>query len=94
MIWTTWWAWLAGGLILGILEILAPGVILLGFALGAAFVGLLFGIGGPIAGWLAASFPLTLVIFAVASLLAWVVLRRVIGKRYNQPKIWETDIND
>jgi len=94
MIWTTWWAWIAGGLILGILEVLAPSAILLGFAVGAALVGTLFGIGGPISVWLAASFPLTLVVFALASVLAWIILRRIMGKRYNQPKIWETDIND
>ena len=94
MIWTTWWAWLAGALILGILEVLAPGAILLGFACGAAVVGVLFGIGGPIAGWLVGSFPLTMVVFAVASLLAWIAIRKVIGKRHKQPKIFETDIND
>ncbi|MBI1493815.1 NfeD family protein [Halocynthiibacter styelae] len=93
MIWTTWWAWLAGALILGILEVLAPGVIFLGFACGAALVGLLFAI-GPVGDWLATSFPMTMVIFALASLASWVILRQVMGKRQNQPKIIENDIND
>lgn len=94
MIWTAWWAWLAGALILGILETLAPGFIMLGFAVGAAVIGVLFGIGGPFGTWLAGSLPVTLVVFALASLIAWIVMRRVLGRYRNKPKVWDTDIND
>ncbi|WP_439118076.1 NfeD family protein, partial [Nereida ignava] len=34
----TWWAWAAFALVLAILEVLAPGFVLLGFAIGAALV--------------------------------------------------------
>ncbi len=94
MMWNLWWIWLAAGVVLAILEVLIPGFILLGFAIGAAVVGILFAIGGPIGAWLAGSLPLTLLVFAVVSLIAWIILRRVVGVQKNQTKIWEQDIND
>jgi hypothetical protein len=33
-------------------------------------------------------------VFAVASVLAWLALRRVMGVRQNQVKVWDRDIND
>ncbi len=92
--WDAWWAWMAAGLALAILEVLAPGFIFLGFAIGAAIVGLVLLIGGAVAGWLSASLPLMLVVFAVLSLIAWLVLRRVAGVRANQSRIVDHDIND
>lgn len=35
MLWSVWWAWIGGAIALVILEILAPGYIFLGFAIGA-----------------------------------------------------------
>ena len=35
MIWTIWWAWLCVAILLGIVEVLVPGFIFLGFAIGA-----------------------------------------------------------
>ena len=40
MLWQVWWVWVAGGFLLGVLEVLAPGFIFLGFALGAVLVAL------------------------------------------------------
>ena len=95
MIWTAWWAWAAGAIALGILEILAPGYIFLGFAAGALVLAGLFGVGGPFAASMAASLPLTLVIFAVLSLVAWLIMRRVFGLRSgSQVKTFDHDIND
>lgn len=93
-LWTLWWVWMALALGLGILEVLAPGFILLGFAIGAAFVGALLAIGGPLGGTLAGSFTMTLVLFAVFSLLAWLLLRRTMGVRKGQVKHWDRDINE
>ena len=42
----------------------------------------------------ASGFALTLVIFAVLSLLSYIVMRRVFGLRKGQVKIWDTDINE
>lgn len=93
--WVTWWAWMAGALVLAILEVLAPTHILLGFAIGAFVTGGLLYIGGA-AAFFAGSLPLTLAFFAVVSLLAWLVMRRVFGLRMAAVKTWskEEDIND
>lgn len=92
--WDTWWAWVAGGIGLGILEMIAPGFIFLGFAVGAVVVGVLLAIGGQVAAILSGSLSVKLLVFAVASLVAWLVLRRVEGERKGQKKVWETDINE
>lgn len=92
--WGTWWIWMAGALLLAFLEVLVPSWVFLGFAIGAAVTGLVFAFGGPLAAWLAGSLPLTLVVFAVLSLLAWLLLRRAVGVRKGQVKIWDRDINE
>jgi membrane protein implicated in regulation of membrane protease activity len=86
-IWTVWWAWVVLGFLLGILEVLAPGYIFLGFAIGAVLTGAVVAAG-------ITSLSTLLLIFAVASLAAWLVLRRVMGVRDNQVKLWDHDIND
>ncbi|MEQ3714394.1 MULTISPECIES: NfeD family protein [Lentibacter] len=93
-LWSLWWVWLALALGLGILEILAPGFILLGFAIGAAVVGALLALGGPLGAYLGGSFTLTLVVFAVFSLIGWIGLRRTMGVRKGQVKTWDRDINE
>ncbi len=92
--WGLWWVWAVAGLVLGVLEALAPGYVFLGFALGAGLVAAILLFGGPLASWLAGSLPLTLVVFAVLSLLAWVALRRILGVRKGQVKVWDRDINE
>lgn len=84
-----WWAWVVAGFALGVLEILAPGYIFLGFAIGAVLTGALIGIGV-----LTGGKALLLLVFAVLSLAAWAVLRRTMGVREGQVKIWDKDIND
>ena len=93
MSWDVWWVWVAGGIVLGILEVFAPGFIFLGFAVGAVVVGLLMLLAGSIVS-LSSSLPLTLLIFAICSLVAWLVLRRMEGVRKGQKKLWDTDINE
>jgi len=93
--WTEWWAWGAFALILIILEVIAPAFVLLGFAIGAGVLSLLLLIGGPFAAMMMGSLPLMLVVFAVISLVAWLVLRQVFGKPGGgQVKVFEKDIND
>ncbi len=88
MIWTLWWAWVVFGVALGVLEVLVPGFIFLGFAIGAVLVGVLVAIGA-----LGGSVPVLALVFAVLSLGAWVVLRRVVGVKEGQVKVWDKDIN-
>ena len=87
--WNVWWVWIVAGFALGVLEILAPGYIFLGFAMGALLTGVLLGIGV-----LGGSLPLIVMVFAVLSLITWFVLRRVVGESDGQAKIWHKDIND
>lgn len=93
-IWQLWWVWMVAGFALGVLEVLAPGYIFLGFAVGAIAIGIMLLAGGPLAALLTTSLPLLILIFAVASLVAWYVFRLVFGVRSGQVKIWDRDIND
>ena len=83
-----WWAWIVIGFALGVLEVLAPGYIFLGFAVGAVATGGLVGIG------VLGGLPVTLLVFAVASLVAWWVMRKMLGSHAGKVKLWDRDIND
>jgi len=94
MSWDVWWLWAAAALVLGIVELLAPGFIFLGFAIGAGVVALLLLFGGPGVAVITSSLPFLLVVFAVVSIVAWLVLRRAVGVRKNQVKTFDHDINE
>ncbi|MBV1866455.1 MAG: hypothetical protein KUG69_00905 [Marinosulfonomonas sp.] len=89
MLWQEWWVWIVGGIILAVLEIIAPGYILLGFAIGAIATGVLISIGV-----LGGSLPILILVAAVISLVAWSGMRRFFGIRRGQIKIWDKDINE
>ena len=91
MWWSLWWVWMVGALLLAILEVVAPAQIFLGFAVGAAGVGLALLLGIP---GLAGSVPAMLLLLAVISLIAWLVIRRAVGIRKGQVKVFEHDINE
>jgi len=86
--WDVWWVWIAGGFALGVAEVLLPGFIFLGFAIGAVLTGILLGFG------LAVSLPLLLLIFALLSLATWIGLRATLGVHRGQVKLWDKDINE
>ena len=92
--WAIWWGWLVAGVVLAIAEIFVPGFIFLGFAIGAVITGVLMVAGGPLGAFLVGSLPATALIFAVLSLIAWIVLRRVVGVREGQVKVVHRDINE
>ena len=87
--WAVWWVWVVAGFALGVVEVLMPGFIFLGFAIGAVITGLLVGIG--VLGGNIASLVLA---FALASLAAWFLLRQVFGGQSGQVKLWDKDVND
>jgi inner membrane protein len=87
--WTTWWVWIVAGFALGVLEVIIPGYIFLGFAIGAVLTGGLIGMGV-----LGTSLPVAILIFALASLAAWYALRAAFGSHKGQVKIWDKDVND
>ncbi|MCV6603790.1 MAG: hypothetical protein OIF34_00685 [Porticoccaceae bacterium] len=85
--WSLWWVWLCAALALAIFEVLAPGYIFLGIALGAAatavVVALPLGLG----------LPAVLTIFAVLSLIGWLALRHFFKPADDQTRIVHEDIN-
>ncbi|MFT7596554.1 MAG: hypothetical protein ACI8R4_003890 [Paracoccaceae bacterium] len=87
--WTLWWVWMAAALVLAILEVLAPGFVFLGFAVGAFAVSLIL-----LAPGLALSLPVLLLIFAGLSLIAWLVMRKFFALPKGQVKTFKGDIND
>ena len=88
-IWTIWWVWIVAGVALGLLEIMIPGFVFLGFAVGAGLTGVLVGLGvAP------ANVALLALVFAVLSLVAWVGLRQAVGVTKSQVKLWKDDINE
>ena len=87
--WQLWWVWVAGGVAIGILELFAPGYIFVGFAAGAIATGGLIA-----AGVLGTSLPVTMLAFAVLSVLAWVAARAWLGTREGQVKRIDHDINE
>ena len=87
---TTWWAWAILALALACLEITLPAFVFLGMAIGAGCVALVMALGG--AGVIGA--PLSVLMFAVISLIATLVLRKIFSLPKGQVKTFDGDIND
>jgi membrane protein implicated in regulation of membrane protease activity len=85
--WNQWWVWASIALALAIAEMLLPGFILLGFAIGAAIVAAIVFFAPPI------SLFWRGVIFAVLSLIAWIILRNTFKLKTGQVKTFDEDIN-
>ncbi|MHA6261587.1 NfeD family protein [Arenibacterium sp. CAU 1754] len=87
--WSIWWIWLSAALLLGIVEILLPGFVFLGFAIGALIVSLLLYAVGAVF-----TLPVLVLIFAALSLVAWLVLRKMFALPRGQVKTFNHDINE
>ena len=83
-----WWVWMSASLLLATLEVLVPGYVFLGFALGALGVGLLMTVVS------LSGIATMLLIFAALSLAAYLGLRRVFGLKTGSVKVWDRDINE
>lgn len=86
--------WCAFGVALGILELLLPGFVLLGFGIGAVVVAGLLLVTGPepFAGF--AGIAYLAVAWALASYSAWILVRRLPGARADNARRVEKDINE
>ena len=85
---TLWWVWVCIALALGVVELLAPGFIFLGFAIGAIIMAAIvafFGISNA---------PALLALFAILSLLAWIALRLAFRNQSSGARIVTRDINE
>lgn len=87
--WTLWWVWFCAALLLGIAEVLIPGFIFLGFAIGALAVSMLLLNTG-----LTLGLPALLLLFAALSLISWLALRHWFALPKGQVKRFHDDIND
>ncbi|MEM7596827.1 MAG: hypothetical protein AAF382_03960 [Pseudomonadota bacterium] len=86
-LWTLWWVWACAALGLAILETLVPGFIFLGIALGAAVMAVLVALAGDL------GLTPSLAIFAGASLISWIALRRLFKPDDDQTRVIHEDIN-
>lgn len=84
-----WWFWLSAAVVFGIIEVLAPAFVFLGFSIGAVGMAILVatGIVTPGMAW-------GLALFAVLSLGGYVLLRVALGKARGDVRVIEKDIND
>ncbi|MDF2141125.1 hypothetical protein [Paenirhodobacter sp. CAU 1674] len=89
MLWQQPWVWVAGGVVLAALEMLAPGFYLLGLAAGALLVGVLVWVGV-----MGTSLPVMVLVMAVTAVPVWLIARRLVGVRAGQVKRWDRDINE
>jgi membrane protein implicated in regulation of membrane protease activity len=79
---------------MGILELIVPGYLFLGFSIGAIVMAGLFLMGDPVAGWLPEGLPGLLLVLAVLSVLAWFALRALFRLPKGQVKTFDYDINE
>jgi len=91
-LWSIWWVWIVAALALAIIEVFVPVFAFLGMAVGAVVVGAALGFGA--LGWIGAGLPTLLLLFAVSSVAAAILLRNVLGVRRGQVRIVERDINE
>ncbi len=92
--WREWWTWGMLAALMGILELLLPGYIFLGFSIGAVAMAGAFLAGEPVAGWLPKGLPALSLVFAALSVLSWFVLRALFRLPKGQVKTFDYDIND
>ena len=78
-LWTIWWVWIVAAILLAIIEVFVPAFVFLGLAVGALVVGVSLGFG--LLGIVGISVPMLLLLFAVASVVAALGLRSVLGVR-------------
>lgn len=82
-----WWVWFSGALMLAILELLIPGYIFLGIAVGAAIMALVVALLPEL------GIATMMALFAGLSLAAWLLLRRVFRAPNDQTRVVHEDIN-
>jgi membrane protein implicated in regulation of membrane protease activity len=67
-----WWVWGSAAILLAIGEVLLPGYVLLGFAIGAGpWMAVFLLVGGPLAVWLGGSLPVMLLLVFAVVLAGW-----------------------
>lgn len=89
---TIWWVWIGLGLALAALEVLLPGFIFLGIAIGATVLGLLQLILPGV--FTEMSDTALFAVFGGLSLLSWIGLRMAFKSQTSDSKTFAEDVND
>lgn len=89
----TWWMWIAIGFGVGLFEILLPAFLFLGFAIGFALTGLVALVSGD-KSWVLESPWNGFLLGSILALVAWIVLRQLVGVRDGQSRLVSRDINE
>ena len=84
----TWWAWVAFGIIFMLLELVMPSYLFLGFGLGAIVTGITLALG------ITMFAQYLMLLFAIASLISWILLRQFFKLPKGNVKTFDHDIND
>ncbi|EPX82400.1 hypothetical protein ruthe_03329 [Rubellimicrobium thermophilum DSM 16684] len=87
-LWAIWWVWVVLAVLLGMIEVLLPVFVFLGFAAGALATGVLVALG------LDLGLGGTLLLFALLSGAGYLGLRRALGRQGGRMRIIRRDIND
>lgn len=85
---TLWWVWVSIALALGMVELLVPGFIFLGFAIGALVMA------GIVAAFTLTNIPALIALFAGLSLIAWIALKMMFRSQSSGARIVTRDINE
>ena len=84
-----WWFWISAAAVLGIVEVLVPTFVFLGFSIGAVAVGLLLA-----TGIVTLSPAWSVVLFALLSLAGYLLLRVALGKSRGEVRVVTKDVNE
>ena len=84
----TWWAWVAFGIILMLLELMMPSYLFLGFGFGAIVTGITLALG------ITMSAKYLMLLFTIASLISWILLRQIFKLPKENVQTFDHDIND
>ena len=84
----TWWAWVAFGIVLMLLELMMPSYLLLGFGFGAIVTGITLALG------MTMSARYLMLLFSIASLISWVLLRQVFKLPKENVQTFDQGLND
>ena len=84
----TWWAWVAFGIVLMLLELMMPSYLFFGFGFGAIVTGITLALGMTI------SAQYLMLLFSIASLISWVLQRQVFKLPKENVQPFDQGIND
>ena len=84
----TWWAWVAFGIVLMLLELMMPSYLFLGFGFGAIVTGITLALG------MTMSARYLMLLFSIASLISWILLRQVFKLPKENVQTFDQGLND